>query len=564
MNKVFSGVSGNTPKLNRFDLSYTNIFSADIGVLYPVQCDEVVPGDYFKTGFYAHAEVMPLRAPLMSDLQMYVHQFFVPYRLLYGVNSDGENIWEKYITGGKDGNYATPLPAWRPSFSIEGFTSRTIWDSIGNPVNSDSSSISDEHPFPVWTPLVPPRNNASQGQPLNGLDVSIAPKYAYNFIYNSYYRDENLVDEIDKDSEVLQSVSFRKDYFTSALLWQQRGTAPALPIESQLSGMVPVLFKPQTTDGVLHFNGSSGNGISVYPIQSSSDRWNFIGYINDTYSSPDSKIYAQADLSHGTGKVVSTSFTIPDLRLTTAVQRVQELSMRSGYRYTEFLSAEFGVSPTDARLDRPEYIGGAVVPVSVVSSVQTAQTSDTSEGSVSPQGNKVGVGSLDSVMKLGKYRVLEYGLIMTLVSFRPKPIYKQGINRQWLRQNRFDYYLPEFAWLSEQEIYSAENYVDGTSDDAGIFGFQAHFNEMRCKNNIVSGAVRTTYDYWTMAREFGSRPHLNEDFITINSDDFSNPFAVQNEDKFIVSFTNLLDSYRPLPAYGTPGLVDHSYGGHYV
>lgn len=232
--------------------------------------------------------------------------------------------------------------------------------------------------------------------------------------------------------------------------------------------------------------------------------------------------------------------------------------MRAGVRYTEFLRAHFGVSPTDARLDRPEYIGGCVFPINVSPTVQTSATTETS-----PQGNKAGIASAVDAEYIGGYRAQEYGLIMTLMSIRPKPSYQQGIARQWLRKTRFDYYSPEFANLSEQAILNAEIYVDPTDGkDGDIFGYQAHWNELRCAQNLNTGAVREQFDYYTFGRKFGSRPALNDNFVSLNHpSEYSRVFAVQNEDQFVVAFTNGISAYRPIPAYGVPGLIDHVYGG---
>ena len=222
MPRIFDGVAGNRPRLNRFDLSYTNTTSMSIGLLYPVQCDEAYPGDVFKMSAFCHAEVMPMVAPVMSDIQLFAHTFFVPYRIIYGIdNEDGLSIWEKFITGGKDGDYETPLTPWVPNWSRVGFSSRTIWDQIGNPVKLTVTGTGTElDPYVnTWTPLVPPSRVSGDlvhGTVYNGLDVSIAPKYSYNAIYNAFYRDENLVDEVDKDNEYLLHAAFRKDYFTSA------------------------------------------------------------------------------------------------------------------------------------------------------------------------------------------------------------------------------------------------------------------------------------------------------------------------------------------------------------
>ena len=575
---IFDGVQGNNPNTNKFDLSYSNIFSAKVGLLYPVMCKEVYPGDVFKITDAVYAQVTPMVAPLMSDLDMYCHTFFVPYRLIYGIDtSDGKPIWEKFITGGEEGDYSTPLPTWSPSWSVTAFSSDTIWDSIGNPMKYTAN----EKGFPTWSPLVP---DAS-------VSVSKAPMLAYNFIWNNFYRDENLQDEVDLDNEYLLYPCFRKDYFTSALEAQQRGTAPAIPI----SGSLPVSFSgSQSFSGVssvsgslpvsyvgsdnlwLKNNTSSTDVRSYLRIGSSSnsftgDTASIVGNVNTFFVPADNYLSATGSLTGTSSGTVgsaglagsvdlsgATTFNVSDLRLAFAIQRMQELNMRAGVRYTEFLRAHFGVSPTDARLDRPEYIGGCVFPINVSPSIQTSATS-----SDSPQGNKVGIASAVDSEYIGSYRSMEYGLIMTLVSIRPKPSYQQGISREWLRKTRFDYYAPEFANLSEQAVLNAEIYVDSSDGkDGDIFGYQAHWNELRCSNNINTGAVREQYDYYTLSRKFGSRPALNADFVSLNHpSEYSRVFAVQDEDQFIIAWSNLITAYRPIPAYGVPGLIDHVYGG---
>lgn len=565
MHKPFATVAGNHPSLNRFDLSYTNLTSMSLGYLYPVQCDEVLPNSVWKMKAFCHAELMPLIAPLMSDLQLYAHAFFVPYRLLYGFDAeDGENIWEKFITGGKDGDYATALPAWSPSFTDTGFSSKKIWDYIGNPMSYVAGT--------GWSPLVPPTNSSldsSDAQSgivndyqLTGLNVSIAPKRAYNLIVNKYYIDENLESELSLDNEDLFRVSFKKDYFTSALEAQQRGTAPALPVD--LSGTLPVTFSG-FVDSYSYELGHDTQVITSADLEkhrSASGPLLGGGIKWDATVVGDNTISASVNASG----ISATTFTPSDLRLAFAIQRMQELSMRAGYRYTEYLHATFNAAPTDARLDRPEYIGGCIMPVNVSPLVQTSGTWDsTAEATAeqtTPQGNKSGIGSIDSIEKIGNYRVLEHGLIMTLVSIRPKPIYQQGINRQWLRQTRFDYFDPALAFISENAVYGAQLYVDGTSADAGIFGYQAAWNEMRCKQNMVTGAVREQLEYYGLARKFANRPALNADFLKIKDSDFSHIWAVEDEDHFVVSWSNIIDAYLPLPSISAPGLIDHVYGGY--
>lgn len=571
MPSIYDSVQGNHPAKNRFDLSHSHFMSMKVGKLYPALCKEMYPGDVFKISDAVTCQLQPMVSPLLSDLNLYAHTFFVPYRLIYGVdNLDGKSIWEKYITGGDDGDYDTPLPSWNPGWSVVGFSSDTIWDYIGNPVNL---SIDDTDPDDIsytWTPIVP-----------KDLLVSKAPKLSYNFIWNNYYRDENLQDEVDLDNEYLLYADWKKDYFTSALENQQFGTAPFM----DLKGTIPIFFNDGfSTDGQF---GSVRLSSLSYDVSDVLSRQ--VGYTNFTKYSPNgfedaisyknasseiaalsylspSESYngsqqvpfyvgpAYADLSKG-----GLGFDVANMRLMFAVQRLMELSMTGGHRYTEYLQAHFGVSPSDARLDRPEYVGGAVFPVNVSVSVQSSETGST------PQGNKVGIGSINDIEFVGSYRAEEYGLIMTLISIRPKPVYQQGISREWLRQDRFSYYSPEFANLSEQAIYRAEVYVDPsdtTNPDNGLFGYQAHWNELRASQNYISGAMREQFDYWLMSRKFKSRPALNADFITLgHPEEYNRIWAVQDEDQFIVAWSNIIDAYRPLPAFGTPGLIDHVYGG---
>ena len=298
---IFSSVAANHPSLNHFDLSYTNTGTYSFGYLYPVQCDEVYPGDVFKMSAYVHAELMPMLAPVMSDIQIFAHVFFCPFRLLYGVdNADGASIWEKFITGGKDGDYETPLPSWSPTFSKVGFSSKTIWDSIGLPMSYDKDTN-------TWTPVVPDTTRIA---------VSVAPRLAYNSIWNSFYRDESLQDEVALSNEDLLQVSFKKDYFTSALTAQQRGTAPALPVD--ISGIAPVVF---ASDGIGSNNPLQLNPTTAIWAKFGSDESGKFGISNTTIDSDPS--YTSAAFFKGSvsgSSFQANTFNVSDLRLTFAIQ----------------------------------------------------------------------------------------------------------------------------------------------------------------------------------------------------------------------------------------------------
>lgn len=553
MNNIYNSVRGNHPRLNKFDWSYSNTFSASIGYLYPVQCDVVYPGSIIKTNNYIHAEIMPLVAPLMADLNIYVHQFFVPFRLLYGVDSDGKNIWEQYISGGEDGTYNTPLPSWNPSATSTDFSSKLIWDYCGLPMAKDDTVITPTQPYPEWSAIVPA-----------GIQVMDFAKRAYNLIYNEYYRDEFHIQELDiANNEYLQRVSFRKDYFTSAIDNPVLGPVSALPLN--LSGILPVNWSA--------YAGTADSGqVSGFPYGKLLPKDNAIDVLTLSFSGnntvADGATNTATNASGVKGSIdasgiTSTTFDVNELRFSFAVQRLLELSAISGVRYTEFLTAHFGVSPTDARLDRPEYIGGCINGIQINSSVQHSESSATSV-----QGKKVGIGSLDQINHIGNYRVYEHGVVMTMLSIRPKPIYKTGVPRQFLNKDgRYSFYFPEFAFLGEQPIYNCEVYTDPTAvDSAGdkldpqIFGYQSAWNYLRSKQNMVSGAVREQFKYWTLAREFANHPALNKDFLEVVDTDFNQAFAVQDEDEFIINYSNLAVAYLPLPAFSNPGLIDHVYG----
>ena len=218
----------------------------------------------------------------------------------------------------------------------------------------------------------------------------------------------------------------------------------------------------------------------------------------------------------------ASTFDIADLRLAFQIQKWMERNARGGVRYTEFLRAHFGVAPRDERLHRPEYIGGSKSPVIMSEVLQTSSTDLTT-----PQGNLAGHGISAQDQFCGSYRAAEFGLIMGIMSIMPKPAYSQGINRQWLRRSKFDFFFPEFVGLSEQAIEQAEIYAtDVASANTTIFGYQGRYDEMRTKDNMVVGEMRTTFDYWHLARQFSSAPLLNSSFITcIPRKDI---FAVQN------------------------------------
>ena len=496
--KVFQRVAGLRPGMSVFDLSYTKLFTCDMGQLIPVMCDEVVPGDIFKIGNQSVTRMQPLVAPVLHEINQYVHYFFVPYRLLW----DG---WEDFITGGEDGNNVSVLPTWVPTIR---YPVGSLWDYFG-----------------FNTGFIPTATSAPVAFPRN----------AYNLVWNEYYRDENLQVERPLYTDSIAIRNWEKDYFTSSLPWQQRGTAPALPI----SGISHAVFSP----------ASFSSSTSTYAVQLSGSPGNHAFFTGNSVAAQNAK----AALDSNTVDLSSaTTFNVADLRLAFQIQKWMERNARAGARYTESLQAHFGVSPRDERLQRPEYIGGSKSPLIVSEVLQTSSTDATS-----PQGNMAGHGVSASATYCGKYRATEHGLIIGLMSIMPRTMYQQGHDRQWLRRSRYDFYFPEFANLSEQAILACELYAsENESENKSIFGYQGRYDEMRTKRNMVCGQMRDVFDYWHLGRIFASAPALNSDFVKCVPD--KRIFAAPSEPGFIVQFANLIKAWRPMPIQSDPGLIDHN------
>jgi hypothetical protein len=253
----------------------------------------------------------------------------------------------------------------------------------------------------------------------------------------------------------------------------------------------------------------------------------------------------------------AATFDVSDLRLAFQIQKWMERNARAGVRYTEFLRAHFGVAPRDERLQRPEYIGGSKSPIIISEVLQTSQSTQGTAGS--PQGNMAGHGLTADRTRAARYRVSEYGWILGIMSVMPRTAYQQGVNRQFLRRTKFDHYFAEFAHLSEQAIENVE--LVATNDEnynAGIFGYQGRYDELRYMPSRVCGNMRQLYDYWHLGRKFSltSPPLLNEEFIKCVPD--KRIFAVQNEDGLIVNVANIIRAVRPMPIMSNPGLIDHN------
>lgn len=528
-----SSVNSIKPHKSLHDLSYTKTFTCDMGEAIPVMCDEVVPGDVLSIGNEMVIRFQPLVAPILHEINAYVHYFFVPYRLLW-------DDWENFITGGKDGDFIAEIPA---------VTSVSEPTGVVNGSSATVGSLWDYFGFPL----------------VEQLSVNAFPFRAYNLVYNEYYRDPNLTSPLALDGDYIEGGEptgwtvpkhrcWEKDYFTSSLPWQQRGVSPSLP----LTGTGSAVWPQERFSGA---DFTEDIPLYLYPKQFEQDKSKF--------SNLGRNVEALKELMNSNTIDLSTvgTFDVNDLRLAFQVQRWLEAQARGGSRYVETLRMHFSISPNDERLQRPEYIGGTKSPIIVSEVLQTSGSNI--NGQSTPQGNLAGHALTADFNHVGKYRVKEYGLILGILTVMPRLSYNsQGINRQWLRTNKYDYYWPEFANLSEQAIYEAEIFATSannrhiffdTLDKNDFFGYQGRYDEMRTKNNMVCGEMRDELSYWHLAQNYSTAPRLNEAFVECRPS--KRIFAVQNRDGLVVQFGNSIKALRPIPISSTPGLVDHVYGG---
>lgn len=479
-------------KRTKHSLSHYKLLSADMGKLYPIGVTEVLPGDTIQHSTSALIRLSPMLAPVMHPVYCNIRHFYVPLRLLW-------DDFEDFITGGPDGRNNS-IPPY-----IEGSVA--------------AGSLDDYFGLPIST---------------RAYKRSALPYRAYAMIWNEFYRDQDLQSEltIEKGSgedittnDQLQRINWEKDYFTSARPWPQKGPAITIPLGTTA---------PVTATGQSPRFATSGAEQPLYYTTSDRRFGTNMSLGQDGTAKFGSITGLQTDLSGASAVTVSL------LREAMALQRYEEARARFGSRYTEYLRY-LGISSSDGRMQLPEYLGGGRQAIQFSEVLQTAEGTD-------PVGDLKGHGIAN--MRSNRYRRYfeEHGLVISLLSIRPRTMYTQGLPKMWSRQVKEDYYQRELAHIGQEEILNKEIYIDHPQPE-GTFGWQDRYDEYRRTENTVAGEFRSSIlNYWHLARDFGSAPALNSAFITCNPSD--RIFAAPNTDNFYIMAHHSIQARRLIAKSG--------------
>lgn len=547
MANIFNSIRMKRPKRNAFNLSYESKLTMNMGELVPIMCTPVVPGDKFRVRTESLVRLAPLVAPMMHRVNVFTHYFFVPNRLVW-------EHWEDFITKGVDGENAPVFPTVFVSNTLNSESSRyyghgSLWDYLGLP---SCTAVGDSTPSDLNGGVVYPAD----------YQVSALPFRAYQLIYNEYYRDQNLTDPVEiplTDGEggindirpllTLRRRAWEKDYFTSALPWLQRGPEVSVPIQGT-QGSLDVVYN-DVGDGQLwrDKDGRQVPGGAINFIPNSTGEGN-TGYIGNNISSGQN---AQLEFDpNGTLTVDSSQIgvSINDLRTSNALQRWFERNARSGSRYIEQILAHFGVRSSDARLQRPQFLGGGRMPISVSEVLQTSSTDETS-----PQANMAGHGISAGVNNGFKHYFEEHGYIIGIMSITPRSGYQQGVPKDFTKFDNMDFYFPEFAHLSEQEIKNKELFVTNDPEyNEATFGYTPRYAEYKYHQSEAHGDFRGNLSFWHLNRIFNDRPNLNTTFVECNPSNRVFATSDTEDDKFWVQIYQDVKALRLMPKYGTPRL----------
>lgn len=520
-----------------FDRSHSLKTSFNVGDVVPFYVDEVLPGDTFSVRTSKVVRMPSLVTPIMDNIYLDTYYFFVPNRL----------TWEHW----RELNGENTKSAWLPDteYNVPQITSPEGGWNIG--------TLADYFGIPTG---------------VANLSVNALPFRAYSLIMNEWFRDENLTDPLVTPTDDATVVGVNTgnyitdtakgglpfkaakyhDYFTSCLPSPQKGPDVTIPVLSD----TPVVARSTAVPSDLlsyrlHFSSpdspnSPGNNLIV----GSTFARGAEGPISPDNSSLPDNLWAVNSSA--------TVATINQLRMAFQIQKLYEKDARGGTRYIEILKAHFGVTSPDARLQRPEYLGGNRIPLNISQIVQNSQTTDSS-----PQGNPVGLSLTSDTHHDFRKSFVEHGFVLGLMVARYHHTYQQGLERFWSRKDRFDYYWPVFANIGEQAVKNKELYAQGTAEDDEVFGYQEAWADYRYKPSRVTGEMRSaspqTLDSWHLADDYEKLPSLSDEWIREDKAVVDRVIAVTSAitHQLFADLYIECRSVRPMPVYSVPGLIDH-------
>ena len=536
---------------SRFDRSSSLKTSFNVGDVIPFFLDEVLPGDTFSVDTSKVVRMQTLLTPMMDNVYLDTYYFFVPNRLVW-------NHWKEFCGENTESAWIPETDYFMPQITSPATTGWTV------------GTLADYFGIPTGVP---------------GLSVSALPFRAYALIMNEWFRDQNLQDPlvVPTDDSTVSGVNTGTfvtdvakggkpfiaakyhDYFTSCLPFPQKGPDVTIPVAEAANYPVYALptetpkYRTQTGKFTLYgpnsdtaskkYRAMLGNGTATFQA---TDNFSNIQANDNYYIGQPVNLWAVADGN-------AASATINALRLAFQIQKFYEQQARGGSRYTEVVRSFFGVTSPDARLQRPEYLGGNRIPINVNQIIQQSGTESTG----TPQGTVVGQSlTTDSHSDFTK-SFTEHGLIIGLMVARYDHTYQQGLNRLWSRKDKFDFYWPVFANIGEQPVKNKEIYAQGNAQDDEVFGYQEAWADYRYKPNMVTGEMRSAYaqslDVWHLADDYNALPTLSDSWIREDKSNVDRVLAVQSS----VSNQLFADIYvknlctRPMPMYSIPGLIDH-------
>lgn len=482
-------------KRSKHTLSHYQLRTANMGNLIPIGCQPVLPGDTFDHRTDVLVRCSPLNTPVMHPTQVRIHHWFIPYRILW-------SGWEDFITGGASGQ-AQPAP---PQLTVNAST--------------DAKSVAAYCGIPN----------------VDGLKYNAFPVRAYNKVFNTRYRDQDLVPARPEDSNFLQSCAWEKDPYTTARPWTQRGPDVVLPI----AGGDPPIYTDAAIGNNVVVSDGAGGGRSIEA---------------NSLNTP--TVYRS---TAGTGNIYAdfsniSQVSVNEFRTGFALQRYQEARARYGARFTEYLRY-LGITPSDARLQEPEFLGGGTARLNFSEVLQTAN--DPNPAAANQARTNYGVGDMYghgiAGVRTNRYRKFfeEHGVVLTLLSVRPKSMYMQHCPREWLKQTKEDYFQKELAHIGQQEVFQAE--INGTGDQT-VFGYQDRYYEYRRTQSQVANEFLTLLAPYHIGRDLSGGATLNDGFVKCVPSDRVFQVAQTEADTLWIMANHHLVARRLVPKVSNPRIM---------